>query len=142
MQQGKPETVLGGEKKGGFQEIKNSLWSEFQSREQQMKAREKAEQVRQEEIEREKEEKAREEEERKRREEEERKVEAARKVEELRIAQCELLRGDTRDQLNERTEVLRELQKNKPVLPTIGLSLVEYDEDEADEDHDAEEGEL
>jgi len=128
-----PAEASAGEKKA---EAGNSLWSEFQSREQQMKAREKAELERKQQAEKE-------EKERKEREEKMRIEKAEKETEELKAAQAALLTGDTRMQLPEKTEELKQLQKSESILPSMGLTLVQYDEDEAMEgEDDAEEGEL
>ena len=119
----------------------SSLWSEFQSREQQMKAREKAEQDRLEEVKKEKERRMREEEEKRKRQEQQRQARLAKETEVLRLAQADLLASDTRIQLDERTEEIRELQNTKSILPAWGLTLTEYDEDEVEAEEE-EEGEL
>mmetsp|Transcript_12826 Transcript_12826/g.35903 ORF Transcript_12826/g.35903 Transcript_12826/m.35903 type:complete len:102 (+) Transcript_12826:1685-1990(+) len=101
-----------------------------------MKAREKAELERKQQAEKE-------EKERKEREEKMRIEKAEKETEELKAAQAALLTGDTRMQLPEKTEELKQLQKSESILPSMGLTLVQYDEDEAMEgEDDAEEGEL
>ena len=65
----------------------------------------------------------------------------AKETEVLRLAQADLLASDTRIQLDERTEEIRELQNTKSILPAWGLTLTEYDEDEVEAEEE-EEGEL
>lgn len=131
----------------------NTLWSEFQSREQQMKAREKSkeEQAEQMRLEREKAQEEREkqiklEEERKEKEAQQKLEKEKQEMEDLkRVEKANVEQGKAnQDIAKESRKIIREQAKagNKNILGSLGLSMKEDEEDSFDEEEDVEEGEL